>query len=169
MKKLGKLSLKEMEQEMYVISANELRESTGGYGNDCFWRCVSYIEGGGGTELDAESWANQYYDGVISCPGISASDYYNTSPSGAEMFNSDIANYASYRAANGTYSFSGSGQIRMFNTADNVGNYANTGLRHAIVITCVNSDGSADYYDAQLGIYGTFSASDMGKTQYAMY
>lgn len=58
---------------------------------------------------------------------------------------------------------SGAGYIGTFNTADNVGNYANTGTRHAIVITCVNSDGSATYYDPQLGTSGTLSASDMGK------
>ncbi len=172
MKKLKKLSLKQMEKEMPVLNKGAQEKLSGGYQNDCFWRCVSYLEGGGGTEINAEYWADQYYNYALSCSGITASDYYNNNAEGAEMYTSDIQNYTSFRTDNGTYSYSditASGYIGMFNTADNVGSYANTGTRHAIVITCVNPNDTADYYDPQLNISGTLSASDLGKIDRAMY
>jgi hypothetical protein len=169
MKKLKKLSLKQMEHEMPVLRENAQEKLVGGYFYDCFWRCVSYMEGGGGTEQDAEYWADQYYYYGMGCSD-SASDYYYANGAGMESY--DIGYYAAYRQSEGTYGYSdviAPGYIGVFNTANNVGNYENTGTQHAVVITCVNPDGSAEYYDPQLGIYGTFTALDMSKIENAMY
>lgn len=61
------------------------------------------------------------------------------------------------------------GSVR-FNTADGVGNYANTGTWHAVVITGTSgSGGGSTYFDPQSGQVGVFTGSDMGKTTYAGY
>jgi hypothetical protein len=169
MKKLGKLSLKEMESEMLLLKHHAQEKLFGGYENDCFWRCVSYMEGAGGNEASAEWYANQYYNYGMGCSGSADAYYYQY---GAGVVTSDIQSYTSYRASSGTYNYSdisGPGYIGTFNTANGVGNYANTGTAHAVVITCINSDGSAEYYDPQLGEYGTFSASDMANVTRVMY
>ena len=169
MKKLGKLSLKQMESEMPLLEHHAREKLFGGYDNDCFWRCVSYMEGAGGTEASAESYANQYYYNGMGCTGSADAYYYQY---GASVVTADIQSYTSYRVSEGTYSYSdisGSGYIGTFNTANGVGNYANTGTAHAVVITCTNPDGSAEYYDPQLGESGTFSASDMARATRVMY
>lgn len=103
MKKLGKLSLKQMESEMPMLKYHAQEKLVGGYWNDCFWRCVSYMEGAGGTEASAESYANQYYNDGLGCSD-SAEDYYQQY--GAGVVTADIQNYTSYRASEGTYGYS---------------------------------------------------------------
>ena len=62
MKKLKKLSLKEMEHEMPMIGSDEQRRFLGGYDpNDCMWRCFAYLNGGSYTTTDAEYLACNDY------------------------------------------------------------------------------------------------------------
>ena len=44
MRKLKKISLKELEKEAICLDESELRLYMGGYDpNDCWWRCIAYI------------------------------------------------------------------------------------------------------------------------------
>lgn len=153
MKKLEKLSLKEMKSEMSLLPEGAQEKLFGGYTNDCFWRCVAYMETG--DPSTAGYYANNYFNDGRQDLGIDYKDY-----------GSVYANMGSSYNPN----FSDGKEIVSFNTADGVGNYANTGTWHAVVITGdYGSLGGHTYYDPQSGEYGVFTPSDMGKTIYSGY
>ena len=43
-RKLRRLDFDLIQAEMSVIDGELLRSIVGGYDNDCFWRCITYIE-----------------------------------------------------------------------------------------------------------------------------
>ncbi len=62
-RKLRRLDFDLIQAEMSVIDGELLRSIVGGYSNDCFWRCIAYIESGGSSysESDANSYAEAYF------------------------------------------------------------------------------------------------------------
>lgn len=157
MKKLEKLTLKELGSELNFIGVVEAQRLNGGYDNDCFWRCVSYIESGGSSYSisDAESYADSYF-------GSNCSNDASVTPY-------DIANYFALNINTYNPNFADGIEIVIFDTRNNVGNYANTGGFHAIVITGETSDGGKTFFDPQSGISGTLDSSDCEKLTYAGY
>ena len=64
MRKLKKISLKELEKEAICLDESELRLYMGGYDpNDCWWRCIAYINSCGSNYSadDAMEMAREYY------------------------------------------------------------------------------------------------------------
>lgn len=100
MKKLTKQSLDELARTMYVIPESEMDCIIGMYGNDCFWRCVAYMDSGGRmySSAAAESYALEFYTNAVygSYPG--SSSYANTylSQNGAGVNISIIQSYIGY-------------------------------------------------------------------------
>ena len=63
MRKLKKISLKELEKEAICLDESELRLYMGGYDpNDCWWRCIAYINSCGSNYSadDAMEMAREY-------------------------------------------------------------------------------------------------------------
>ncbi|WP_423127965.1 hypothetical protein [Gaoshiqia sp. Z1-71] len=157
MKKLGKLNLKEMKSEMSLLPEGAQVKLLGGYTNDCFWRCVAYMESGGNNygPSDAATYANSYF---------------NDGRQDFAVDHGDIGSFYSSMGSSYNPDFSDGQEIVMFNTADSVGGYENTGTWHAVVITGTSgSGGGYTYFDPQTGLSGVFTGSDMEKTTYAGY
>ena len=49
-RKLRRLNFDSIQVEMQVIYGDLLRNIVGGYQNDCFWRCVAYLDGNFGFD-----------------------------------------------------------------------------------------------------------------------
>ena len=61
-RKLRRLDFDLIQAEMSVIDGELLRSIVGGYDNDCFWRCIAYIEYGGCyTNSDVDGYAESYF------------------------------------------------------------------------------------------------------------
>ena len=62
-RKLRRLDFDLIQAEMSVIDGELLRSIVGGYKNDCFWRCIAYLDSGGCSysESDAAKYADSYY------------------------------------------------------------------------------------------------------------
>lgn len=62
-KKLKRLDFDSIAIEMTVVEEDLLRGIVGGYSNDCFWRCIAYLDSRGCnySEADAERYANEYF------------------------------------------------------------------------------------------------------------
>lgn len=80
-RKLRRLDFDLIQAEMSVIDGELLRSIVGGYQDDCFWRCIAYIEGGDYSESGAESYADAY--------DPEAGRYFN----GAGMKNPEMKEY----------------------------------------------------------------------------
>lgn len=135
-KKLRRLDFESIEIEMSVINESLLRSIVGGYKDDCFWRCVAYLDSNGNSysEKDAEAYADKYY-------GPEAGLYYN----GAGVSDSDMNSFLS---ANGsTY---GSSTIIKFDP-DKVKGRKGDGF-HAAVVTEKYNNGYK-VYDPQQDEY----------------
>ena len=161
MKNLGKLTLKEMRNEMPVIHQSSMKGIAGGYYNDCWWRCVSYIKNDCANydESDAEYYANDFYTNGMGCSDDPEA-YYPTY--GAGMNDTDIQNYLMYNSVDP--SGTSNGLIGFFKN-DDISDYENDGGRHAVVITSENPDGSLNYFDPQLKASGTIPASEAENVQ----
>lgn len=61
-RQLRRLDFDLIQAEMSVIDGELLRNIVGGYKNDCFWRCIAYIESGKSSysESDAAYFADSY-------------------------------------------------------------------------------------------------------------
>ena len=61
-RKPRRLNIDSIITEMSVIEGELLRSIVGGYDNDCFWRCIAYIESGGTSysEADAARYAEDF-------------------------------------------------------------------------------------------------------------
>ena len=69
-RKLRRLDFDLIQAEMSVIDGELLRSIVGGYNNDCFWRCIAYIEHGGCyTKSDVEGYAESYFG-----PGVNLNE-----------------------------------------------------------------------------------------------
>lgn len=109
-RKLRRLDFDLIQAEMSVISGELLRSVVGGYDNDCFWRCISYINSGGCSysESDAAQYADSYY-------GSEAGLYYT----GAGITTDKVEEYIKYNYSGSTLhklveydtSMAGQGQV----------------------------------------------------------
>ncbi len=167
MKKLKRLTLKEVKNKFVVINEKASEGIAGGYDNDCFWRCVSYIETGADSESDAESRALDYY---VNALGYSTSEAHQfLTDNGAGVGLGDIPDYFSHLGNEYNPDFNDGVQIAVFNTADNIGGYSDTGTHHAIIITGKDSNGNLSYIDPQNGYEGTILAANADKLTYGGY
>jgi len=93
MRTVTKQSLDVLARTMSVIPMSKLNGFVGGYSDDCFWRCIAYLNSGGSSysESDAESYAYGYFSNLY---GGYTSAYLTSL--GAGMSLSDINNYKSY-------------------------------------------------------------------------
>jgi natural product precursor len=167
MKKLEKLNLKQMEQEMPVINSEISRTLTGGYDNDCFWRCVTYMETGFNSVPNAESRAEDYYMNVLGLTPSQAQEYL--SANGAAIGLGDIGSYYAYQGDNYNPNFSDGKYIVLFDTSNGIGGYTDTGTYHAVVIIGSSSNGGFNFYDPQNNITGTFTQAESNYLTYAGY
>lgn len=89
-RKPRRLSIDSIITEMPVIEGELLRSIVGGYTDDCFWRCIAYIEDGKSscTASDAARYADDYY-------GPEAGLYYTGSAMTADRMREYIShNYS---------------------------------------------------------------------------
>jgi hypothetical protein len=167
MKKLTKKTLDELAETMTVINEDEKLQITGGYYNDCFWRCVAYMQSGGASysEQIAESYAQSFFSSQW---GAYTECYLMSFGSG--MTTSQIRSYITSLVQSGNYSTSSLGFIARFNT-NNISCYESTNTMHAVIVTSINADGSYDIFDPQAGASSarTIPASEVQHLERAMY
>lgn len=85
-RKLRRLDFDLIQAEMSVIDGELLRSIVGGYSNDCFWRCIAYIEYGGCyTNSDVEGYAEDFFGSDVDL---------NTRKDGAAVTTSQMHDYA---------------------------------------------------------------------------
>jgi hypothetical protein len=159
MKKLTKKSLDELAKTMNVIPEDERDNYWGMYENDCFWRCVAWLETGDSSEAAAASYALAYWADMMGGNTVNAHSILSTG--GAGMRLSDAADYAKKNSL-------GSNQIICVDP-DNISYYQNnnlesiSGANHAIVITGEINDSNGqltgyNVYDPQSNVNFTISA-----------
>ncbi|GHT66014.1 hypothetical protein AGMMS50239_26800 [Bacteroidia bacterium] len=156
MRKLTKKSLDELAKTMSMIDESEQDTYWGKYYNDCFWRCVAWLESGGTSfsESAAESYALNYFNSAYSNSLVTNAVLEEM---GAGMSISDIQNYITSRVISGNYSIL-SQYIGYFNT-NNISNYESTGNDHAVIVLGKNTDNSLNIFDPQGNFYTTITAS----------
>lgn len=92
-RKPRRLSIDSIITEMPVIEGELLRSIVGGYDNDCFWRCIAYIESGGTSysEADAARYAEDFFEGKVENEGAMSTqqmrDYISNRYSSDSNFN----------------------------------------------------------------------------------
>ena len=148
MKKLGKLSLKEMEDDMSLMGINEQRTVFGGSvdDNDCFFEALVYI----GSNL---GYNNQSYQGWMDCYGSTygSLELFHAVTEG--VYNERIMDFLNQNFNSASYislnNFNGSNGTTM--------GYLNSGADgHAVIVNYV-SQGMVNYTDPQTGEMGTKS------------
>lgn len=89
-RKLRRINFDQIQTEMSVIDAEFLRSIIGGYQNDCFWRCIAYIESGGSSysESDAAYYAETHFGSGVDL---------NKRTDGAGMTTEEMSNYITNR------------------------------------------------------------------------
>ena len=154
MRTVTKQSLDVLARTMSVIPMSKLNGFVGGYSDDCFWRCIAYLNSGGSSysESDAESYAYGYFSNLY---GGYTSAYLTSL--GAGMTVSQMLDYKSFTGSANYNSMAG--KILVFNT-DNVSCYNSTNTLHAVVLISNNSDGFY-VFDPQLGKYCTISSCEI--------
>lgn len=163
MKKLTKKSLDELASTMSIIPKSELNSMIGMYGNDCFWRCVSYLNTGAITESAAASYALDYWTSQMGGASISAD--YMLSTYGAGMSYSDARSYAQTHGLQRQIIFVEPSRISYYqsNGYNSVGSAG-----HAIVVSSAirNSNGDTtgyNVYDPQNNLSFTIGLSESGQ------
>lgn len=158
MRKLKKISLKELEKEAICLDDSELRLCMGGYDpNDCWWRCIAYINSCGSNYSadDAMAMAREYYG---HCGSTFNEDKYGFTGS-----SSDLSGCFSYYFGSGVNCGSSSREIFVFNPnlMEGMG-ITPSGEYHAIVIT--RHEGSVmEYFDPQSGNSGRITQEQFDK------
>ena len=139
-RKPRRLSIDSIITEMPVIEGELLRSIVGGYDNDCFWRCIAYIESGGTSysEARAASYADDYF-GAGNVEGRKDE---------AGMTTSDIRKYINSRYVNGGHEIPNGPQgiIVIDPTKTGQSFYGSSG--HAVVYLGVEG-GSMKVFDPQ--------------------
>jgi hypothetical protein len=79
---------------MRVIPKSDLNNYVGAYVNDCFWRCVAYVNGTGNSEAAAASYADEYWTSQLGY--YSAMNYLSVN--GGGMSTSEMKNYGSVKS-----------------------------------------------------------------------
>lgn len=154
MKKLTKMSLEKLAKTMSVIPEDEMDMYWGMYDNDCFWRCIAYLNGAGISEEAAASYATNYFASHFSGSEVEriaqATSYLVQN--GAEMTNIQMLNY-SYNGTEGYF-------IRGF-APDVLSNYGFTGdQNHIVVFESPNPSGGVNLYCPQTDTHFTMSIED---------
>lgn len=170
MKKLTKMSLDELAKAMYVIDESEQDSFSGMYNSDCFWRCVAYMEMGGGkiTEEMAASYALDYYTNAVYGGYAGTDSYLNSNGAGMSLY--EIRSYIMYSVEGGNYDGpSSSGQYIAYFKTGSISLYEDTGTAHAVVVLGINPDGSAHIYDPQNGNFETIPAFEATSLTRVMY
>jgi hypothetical protein len=168
MRKLTTQSLDELARTMRVIPESDLNNYVGAYASDCFWRCVSYVNGTGISEAAAASYADAYWTSQLGY--YSAMNYLSVN--GGGMTSSQITSYSSplissiSEISNGT-------SVSFNNTTEKTSNgdvlmmtFNNgSGQDHAVIITNISVDSKGNvtytYKDPQNGnSTGTISGNN---------
>jgi len=157
MKKLGKLSLKQLEDEMKITDEKMLKGIMGGYDpNDCMWRCFAYLNGSSYSADAAEELACNYYG-----ESFDSTNYgFNGNMYDADGLGCDVL---------------GSGwddpfrqKILVFNPNDFTGWSGNEYSMHAVIIT--GEDAEKFYvFDPQSGMSGEILASEYANSTSVKY
>ena len=156
MRKLKKISLKELEKEAICLDESELRLYMGGYDpNDCWWRCIAYINSCGSNYSadDAMEMAREYYGHCGSA--------FNENKYGFTGSSSDNRQCFIYFFGSGVDCGSSSREIFVFNPnlMEGMG-ISPSGEYHAIVIT--RHEGSVmEYFDPQNRTYGQITQEQL--------
>lgn len=89
-KKLTRKTLDELAETMTILSKKEQMEVIGGLKNDCFFRCISFLMNGNGTDSEVEQLVQFYYS---RCLGVSEDNLstVNAFLETEEMQNSGVA------------------------------------------------------------------------------
>lgn len=174
MKKLTKKSLEELAKTMTVISKSEQEGFWGMYKNDCFWRCVAYMDPKLKvvTEETAATYALDYYTNVVFSDSPNASECAKTylTESGAGMSISAIQKYIAYQVKEEKYhGVVSSGEYIAIFKINDISSYTATGEYHAVIVQSENSDGSLSIFDPQIHTYTKIPANEAGKVIRAMY
>lgn len=159
MKKLQKLSLKQLEDEMPVMTEKMLTGIMGGYDpNDCMWRCFAYINGGAYGSVDAESLACNYYGSSFD------STNYGFSGTGYE------ADDLGCNVLGSTWNDPSREKILVFNPNHCTGWQGNGNSSHAVIFQGTSADGTKYLvYDPQSGQYGEVLVSDLNSSSSPNY
>ena len=104
-RKLRRLNFDLIQAEMSVIDGEFLRSIVGGYDNDCFWRCIAYLDGSDYSESGAGSYAESYFG-----PNVDL----NTRKDGAGMTDDQMSQYISQNYSSSTSSSNKPNQIMQF-------------------------------------------------------
>jgi len=95
MRKITKQNLDEMGRTMLVIPESGLNSIVGAYADDCFWRCVDFLNFGTGlSEAAAAAYAFSYW--TYQYGGCSVSAEYMLSTNGGTMLPPQGLAYKSY-------------------------------------------------------------------------
>lgn len=158
MRKMKKLTLKELEEEAICLGDYELSLYMGGYDpNDCWWRCLSYVNSCGSNYSadDAMELARQYYG---YCGSTFSEDKYGFLGS-----SSDNRKCFDYFLGSGVNCGNSSREIFVFNPnlMEGMG-ISPSGEYHAVVIT--KHEGSVmGYFDPQSGDSGQITQEQFDK------
>ncbi|WP_286833787.1 MULTISPECIES: hypothetical protein [unclassified Proteiniphilum] len=145
-------SLAELAKRMPVLSESQQMAYVGGYdANDCWWRCVSYLDSCG-TDYSADAAmaiASGYYGDNF--------DENNYDFSGSGHDHKDFAsNYFSGSEGNHC-----KGQILVFDPNTTPGWSGNGTSKHAVIINGYDASGNMNIFDPQTGTSSTINKSDL--------
>ncbi|MDR0386355.1 MAG: hypothetical protein LBH60_09800 [Prevotellaceae bacterium] len=160
MKTITKKSLDELARTMNVIPEDERGNYWGMYNNDCFWRCIAYLNGDGISEAAAASYATSYFASLFSGTDAQrmaqATSYL--AQNGAEMTNVQMANY-NYNGIN-KHLIMGfpPGALSSYGFTENT--------NHVVIYVGPNQNGGVNLYCPQTNTHFTMSASDYAQRIY---
>ncbi|MDL2223483.1 TIGR04149 family rSAM-modified RiPP [Bacteroidales bacterium OttesenSCG-928-M11] len=145
MKTLRKIDLQSMQEELQVLNKGEEKKILGG--EDCWWRCIAYIQTGQISEEAGREFAIEY------CLPQDDSTGYIMSGN-----KTDLENYiSSYITNKDNYN---TGSILVVDT--NVLPYEYDGEYHALVVNdWGDGSGNVEFYDPKHNEYITLSALDI--------
>jgi hypothetical protein len=158
MKKLRKLDLDLMERELQVLDYDFTMGIVGGLDpNDCWWRCVAYLQSCGSSYSanDAMALAQAYYG--------SSFDTNNYAFVGSRQ---DYANYISQYVVNSGDPYC-PGTILIYNPGE-IRTGISGSVDHAVIVTGRNGDNIL-YFDPQKGISGSFNIDLLASGSGAFY
>jgi hypothetical protein len=162
MKTITKKSLDELARTMNVIPEDERENYWGMYDNDCFWRCVSWLQTGDHSEAGAASWAYDWYVSEHGYSGINhLSSTYDSAIDKSEMtsFLQAHSMLTGSNANNRIVGLQHTSDLEYYRNNSGIPAYQN----HNIILKSVNPDGSCEMYDPQHNVTFTASASESTK------
>ena len=160
MKRVTKKSLDELAQTMTVIPEFEKENYWGLYGNDCFWRCVSWLKNRNITEADAAVYAynffNSEYDIVTAAYHLSTCNDAGVNDVQMRKFLNSNGMMVGSEANNRIIGLYHTSDLEYYRNHSEIQPYAN----HCIILKSVNPNGSCEMYDPQHDRHFTASKSE---------